>query len=158
MSATRSGVLERLRNKGLSGPSLSCTSVLQMRRVDHLESALWRDAYRAEFSTQIGQSRAEFGARVGARRSRQTFPRADSAGSGWVHSPSTSWRRNCARRGPCARRPQILQRNNYSEGSHVEVAAPYSSKAPNIFAPARIVSYRKCPENAHTEYGMTYIV
>src|SRR2546429_4132188 len=70
MSATRSGVLERLRNKGLSGPSLSCTSVLQMRRVDHLESALWRDAYRAEFSTQIGQSRAEFGARVGARRSR----------------------------------------------------------------------------------------
>jgi len=48
--------------------------------------------------------------------------------------------------------------NNYSEGSHVEVAAPYSSKAPNIFAPARIVSYRKCPENAHTEYGMTYIV
>src|SRR5207249_4537161 len=76
MSATRSGVLERLRNKGLSGPSLSCTSVLQMRRVDHLESALWRDAYRAEFSTQIGQSRAEFGARVGARRSRQTFPRA----------------------------------------------------------------------------------
>src|SRR5205807_4996003 len=66
MSATRSGVLERLRNKGLSGPSLSCTSVLQMRRVDHLESALWRDAYRAEFSTQIGQSRAEFGARVGS--------------------------------------------------------------------------------------------
>src|SRR5437660_4363321 len=79
MSATRSGVLERLRNKGLSGPSLSCTSVLQMRRVDHLESALWRDAYRAEFSTQIGQSRAEFGARVGARRSRQTF----TGGFGW---------------------------------------------------------------------------
>jgi len=48
--------------------------------------------------------------------------------------------------------------NNYAEGSHVELAAPYSSKAPNIFAPARIVSYKNCPENAHTEYGLAYIV
>lgn len=48
--------------------------------------------------------------------------------------------------------------NNYAEGSSVEVATPYSSRAPNIFAPARIVSYKKCPENAHTEYGLAYIV
>jgi hypothetical protein len=48
--------------------------------------------------------------------------------------------------------------NNYAEGSHVELATPYSSKAPNIFAPARIVSYKKCPENALTEYGLAYIV
>jgi hypothetical protein len=48
--------------------------------------------------------------------------------------------------------------SNYAEGSQVELATPYSSKAPNIFAPARIVSYKKCPENAHTEYGVAYIV
>ena len=48
--------------------------------------------------------------------------------------------------------------NNYAEGSSVEVATPYSSRAPNIFAPARIVSYKKCPENTHTEYGLAYIV
>jgi hypothetical protein len=48
--------------------------------------------------------------------------------------------------------------NNYAEGSQVELATPYSSKAPNIFSPARIVSYKKCPENAHTEYGLAYTV
>jgi hypothetical protein len=48
--------------------------------------------------------------------------------------------------------------NKYAEGSHVELATPYSSKAPNIFAPARIVSYKKCVENALTEYGLAYIV
>jgi hypothetical protein len=47
---------------------------------------------------------------------------------------------------------------NYAEGTHVEVATPYSSKAPNIFAPVRIVSYKTYPENAHTEYGLAYIV
>jgi hypothetical protein len=48
--------------------------------------------------------------------------------------------------------------NKYAEGAHVELATPYSSKAPNIFAPARIVSYKKCLENALTEYGLAYIV
>jgi hypothetical protein len=48
--------------------------------------------------------------------------------------------------------------NKYAEGAHVELATPYSSKAPNIFAPARIVSYKKCPENTHTEYGLAYTV
>src|ERR1700719_434347 len=53
---------------------------------------------------------------------------------------------------------RVWSSNNYAEGSHVELAATYSSKAPNIFAPARIVSYKNCPENAHTEYGLAYIV
>jgi len=47
---------------------------------------------------------------------------------------------------------------NYAEGTHVEVATPYSSKAPNIFATARSVSYKTYPENAHIEYGLEYIV
>src|SRR2546422_8657064 len=98
MLASRSGVLERVRHKELCGPLQSCTLLLQMPQLDHLESALWRDAYSVEFPTQIGSSGAEFGGRVGARRSRQAFPRAHTPGSGWVRSEERRVGKECRSR------------------------------------------------------------
>src|SRR6266481_9977562 len=55
MWATRSDVLERLRNKGLSGPLQSCTLLLQMSQLDHLYSTPRGDAYSDEFSSHNAQ-------------------------------------------------------------------------------------------------------
>lgn len=45
----------------------------------------------------------------------------------------------------------------YPEGSRVEMAVPYASKAPNIYSPARIVSSRKGTEKGLIEYGVAYL-
>ncbi|PYT66336.1 MAG: hypothetical protein DMG39_27030 [Acidobacteria bacterium] len=47
----------------------------------------------------------------------------------------------------------------YPEGSRVEIAVPYSSKAPNIYAPARIVSSRNRAGEGLLEYecGAVYL-
>ncbi len=47
----------------------------------------------------------------------------------------------------------------YPEGSRVEIAVPYSSKAPNIYSPARIVSSRNGVGEGllEYEYGVTYL-
>jgi hypothetical protein len=46
---------------------------------------------------------------------------------------------------------------NYTEGSQIEVAIPYSSRVPNIFAPARIVSSRRGSYEKFNQYGVTFI-
>jgi hypothetical protein len=48
--------------------------------------------------------------------------------------------------------------NSYAEGSSVEMAIPYTSRAPNIYVPARIVSSRKGEDEGFTEYGVSYIL
>jgi hypothetical protein len=47
----------------------------------------------------------------------------------------------------------------YPEESRVEIAVPYTSKAPNIYTPARIVSSRKGAGNGGLEYhyGVAYL-
>jgi hypothetical protein len=47
----------------------------------------------------------------------------------------------------------------YPEGSRVEIAVPYSSKAPNIYSPARIVSSRNGTGEGllEFEYGAVYL-
>src|SRR6267154_1061404 len=47
----------------------------------------------------------------------------------------------------------------YPEGSRVEIAVPYSSKAPNIYSPARIVSSRNGAgkDLLEYEYGVAYL-
>lgn len=47
----------------------------------------------------------------------------------------------------------------YPEGSRVEIAVPYSSKAPNIYSPARIISSRNGAGKGllEYEYGVTYL-
>jgi hypothetical protein len=47
--------------------------------------------------------------------------------------------------------------NHYPEGSHMEMAVPYASRAPNIYSPARIVSSRKGAERGLIEYGVAYL-
>jgi hypothetical protein len=47
--------------------------------------------------------------------------------------------------------------SKYTEGSQMEVAVPYSSRVPNIFAPARIVSSRRTPDENFNHYGVTFI-
>lgn len=47
--------------------------------------------------------------------------------------------------------------NNYPEGSRMEMAVPYASRAPNIYAPARIVSSRKGAGKGLIEYGVAYL-
>ena len=46
--------------------------------------------------------------------------------------------------------------STYPEGSRVEMAVPYTSKTPNIYVPARIVSSRKGLDNGLIEYGVSY--
>jgi len=48
--------------------------------------------------------------------------------------------------------------SNYPEGSRVEMAVPYASKAPNIYSPAKIVSSRKRAEKGLIEYGVAYLL
>lgn len=47
---------------------------------------------------------------------------------------------------------------NYAAGSHIEMAVPYTSKAPNIYAPAKIVSSRKAADKGLIEYGVAYVM
>lgn len=47
--------------------------------------------------------------------------------------------------------------NCYPEGSRMEMAVPYASRAPNIYAPARIVSSRKGAGKGLIEYGVAYL-
>lgn len=47
--------------------------------------------------------------------------------------------------------------NVYSEGATLEMAIPYTSKAPNIFSLVRIVGARKGKERNLTEYRATYV-
>ena len=48
--------------------------------------------------------------------------------------------------------------NEYPEGTSIEMAVPYTSKAPNIFSLVRIVGARKAKDRNLTEYRATYIV
>ena len=48
--------------------------------------------------------------------------------------------------------------NQYAEGATIEMAIPYTSKAPNIFSLARIVGARKGKDRNLTEYRATYLV
>ena len=48
--------------------------------------------------------------------------------------------------------------NSYAEGSGVEMAIPYTSRAPNIYVPAWIVSSRKGEDEGFTEHGVSYIL
>lgn len=47
--------------------------------------------------------------------------------------------------------------NLYPEGASIEMAIPYTSKAPNIFSLARIVGSRKGRESNLTEYRAAYV-
>ncbi|HKV61220.1 MAG TPA: PilZ domain-containing protein [Candidatus Acidoferrum sp.] len=47
--------------------------------------------------------------------------------------------------------------NSYPEGSRMEMAVPYASRAPNIYSPAKIVSSRKGAEKGLIEYGVAYL-
>jgi hypothetical protein len=47
--------------------------------------------------------------------------------------------------------------NHYPEGSRMEMAVPYASRAPNIYSLARIVSSRKGAEKGLIEYGVAYL-
>jgi hypothetical protein len=46
--------------------------------------------------------------------------------------------------------------STYPEGSRVEMAVPYTSKTPNIYVPARVVSSRKGVDKGLIEYGVSY--
>jgi hypothetical protein len=48
--------------------------------------------------------------------------------------------------------------SHYPEGSRVEMAVPYTSKAPNIYSPARITSSHKRVEKGLIEYGVAYLL
>lgn len=48
--------------------------------------------------------------------------------------------------------------SQYAEGATIEMAIPYTSKAPNIFSLVRIVGARKGKERNLTEYRATYLV
>ena len=48
--------------------------------------------------------------------------------------------------------------STYAVGSSVEMAIPYTSRAPNIYVPARIVSSRRGEDKGFIEYGVSYIV
>jgi PilZ domain len=48
--------------------------------------------------------------------------------------------------------------STYAEGSSVEMAIPYTSRAPNIYVPARIVSSRRGEDKGFIEYGVSYIL
>lgn len=48
--------------------------------------------------------------------------------------------------------------NQYSEGTILEMAIPYTSKAPNVFSLVRIVGARNGKEGNLTEYRATYLV
>jgi len=48
--------------------------------------------------------------------------------------------------------------SNYVAGAHIEMAVPYTSRAPNIYAPARIVSSRKATAKSLNEYGVAYVM
>jgi hypothetical protein len=45
----------------------------------------------------------------------------------------------------------------YAEGSSIEMAIPYTSRAPNIYVSARIVNSRKGEDTGLIEYGVSYI-
>jgi hypothetical protein len=47
--------------------------------------------------------------------------------------------------------------NYYPEGSCMEMAVPYASRAPNIYSRAKIVSSRKGAEKGLIEYGVAYL-
>lgn len=48
--------------------------------------------------------------------------------------------------------------NQYAEGATIEMAVPYTSKAPNVFSLVRIVGARKGKDRNLTEYRATYLV
>lgn len=48
--------------------------------------------------------------------------------------------------------------NQYAEGATIEMAVPYTSKAPNVFSLVRIVGVRKGKDGNLTEYRATYLV
>jgi len=48
--------------------------------------------------------------------------------------------------------------NLYPEGTSVEMAIPYTSKAPNVFSLVKVVAVRKGKDGNFTEYRATYLV
>ena len=47
--------------------------------------------------------------------------------------------------------------NHYPEGTRMEMAVPYASRAPNIYSQAKIVSSRKGAGKGLIEYGVAYL-
>jgi hypothetical protein len=58
----------------------------------------------------------------------------------------------------CIRNPALGSPNQYAEGATIEMAVPYTSKAPNVFSLVRIVGARKGKDSNLTEYRATYLV
>jgi hypothetical protein len=52
----------------------------------------------------------------------------------------------------------FLSSNQYPEGASIEMAIPYTSKAPNIFSLVRIMGARKEKQGGLTEYRAAYLV
>lgn len=52
----------------------------------------------------------------------------------------------------------FLSSNQYAEGATIEMAIPYTSKAPNIFSLVRIVGAQKGKDRNLMEYRATYLV
>jgi hypothetical protein len=52
----------------------------------------------------------------------------------------------------------FLSANQYPEGAHIEMAVPYTSRAPNIYSLVTIVGVRKEKESNLTEYRAAYLV
>ena len=48
--------------------------------------------------------------------------------------------------------------NHYPEGASIEMAIPYTSKAPNVFSLVRIVAARREKNGSLTEYRAAYLV
>ena len=51
----------------------------------------------------------------------------------------------------------FVSANQYPAGTHIEMAVPYTSKAPNIYSLVRIVDARKGKESNLTEYRAAYL-
>lgn len=51
----------------------------------------------------------------------------------------------------------FISRTKYTDGSMIEIAVPYSSRAPNIFVPARIVGSRSSAAEGCNQYSVSFI-
>ena len=51
----------------------------------------------------------------------------------------------------------FLSPNTYFLGSNLEVAAPYTRGAANVFVPSRVVRVREMDDKKISKYGVAYI-
>jgi len=133
------------------------------------ESALWRECLQTvDFPPPSDSQGAEFRGRCWssttptkrsiARSLERLMECIFAQPPHWRTKSCSSWTSRAARRASriCKKR----QTNYAGRPPKSKIATtPYSSKAPNIFAPARIVSYKKRLEkNPSFGYGLAYIV